>query len=235
MSGAPASFDDLLFDAVTLAPFISLGSVGAGGADTLSSGEQQLEFLTVHGQVKTCSNIEVRPLTPAEAQERLESLWAQPQMREQWLRELGHGAAEDPLLQQIAPLLGATDAGQFTQALTQWAGTEQPEALEQHLQALSAHLTEALVRLRAGEVPHLPPAVQQLSGGAPPVSPLLLGFLALAQAAPLPSPVGPEAEQKVAPAVSGPATPRVTLPAMQLDFSTTNLERVLGRKGPGES
>lgn len=229
MSIPSPSLDDLLFDALTLRPFLRTTSTQDSAAS------EPLPFLTADAQLTEVPQAQVRPLTPLEARERLERLMAQPEVREQLMLQLGQVVPDKAIFQEFSGLLGARDAGEFTQAMTAWTGTDQPEALEQQVQGLTKNMQEALKRLQNGpfRVPYTTaPQTTQASTQASTqataqqkagrVSPLLLGFLALSQVA-----QPGEVKQERA---TAPAPPVVPLPAVRLNFSKGNLERVLGRK-----
>lgn len=249
MSSPSPSFDDLLFDALTLRPFQRISSAVIPRPEAQGAGEAR-PFLTTDAEVTEVPQDEVRPLTPGEARQRLDDLMARPAQREQLMLELdrleldglepgqlepGQVGPDGAIFRHLAALLGATNADEFTQALMAWTGTAQPEALERHLQTLTHNMEDALAHLRNG-----PPSPLKTTGiqpdtariGAettPPISPLLLGFLALSQVA-----QANELERD-APQAFPAAPPAVSLPKVQLDFSSTNLNKVLGRNSSSDS
>lgn len=249
MSSPSPSLDDLLFDALTLRPFQRISSAVIPRPEAQGAGKAR-PFLTTDAEVTEVPQDEVRPLTPGEARQRLDDLMARPAHREQLMLELdrleldrlelgqlepGQVGPDGAIFRHLAALLGATNADEFTQALMAWTGTAQPEALERHLQTLTHNMEDALAHLQNG-----PPSPLKTTGiqpdtarigteTTPPVSPLLLGFLALSQVA-----QANELERDAPQAF--PAAPQaVSLPKVQLDFSSTNLNKVLGRNSSSDS
>ena len=231
MSTPSTSLDDLLFDALTLKPFQRVTSAASRRPATQTSGEAR-PFLTPTAQIREISPGDVQALTPLEARQRLDDLMAQPEFREQVMLELGQVVPNDTIFQGLGPLLGATNAEEFTQALITWTGTNQPETLEKHLQTLTQNMDDALTHLRSSGPPpaltsNVTPDLTAVASEvqvAPFLSPLLLSFLSLSQVA--------QTEEVQQDAAFTPAPPAVTLPAVQLNFSKGNLERVLERKFP---
>lgn len=203
-------FTDLLFDPLSLQVYRRKAHGRVGGAP--------LNVRDLHGHDLQIDADQLEALSARQAREALQELTHDQAWQREWLSELPAS--------EVTPLLSASSADEFIQALMAWRGTTDPKELEDTMLTLEQRAQQAAALVNAGFLPPVPSG-EGRAGTQP--SPLLLGWLALVRAAG--ENPGAQAETADQPAA---APLRISVSPPALDFSAKKMWEVLGRTPPGE-